>query len=426
MPAWDSTKDIKVVDIIYNRCAGLDVHKKSVVACRVWRSDTGKRACEIERFGTTTSEILRLSDWLSSAGITNVAMESTGVFWKPVWNLLEANFELILVNPQHIKQVPGRKTDTKDSEWIATLMEHGLLRASFVPPAPQRAFREMTRTRSMFIRERADMVNRVQKILEDANIKLASVASDVMGVSGRAMINAMIEGQSDPKILADLAKHRMRSKIDQLEEALLGQMRPHHRAILKQLLSVIDSLDRSITAMDKEIEAACAPFKEAVERLSTMSGIGLSTAQMILSEIGTDMSAFPSDDHLCAWAGVAPGNNESAGKRLSGRVRKGNQSLRTALVQSAHAAARTKNTYMAALFKRIAARRGAKRAIIAVAHAMLKAIYHMLEAGTNYQELGVDYFDKVDPKRTEHRLIRRLTAMGYYITKTTEAIPDPA
>jgi transposase len=377
---------------------------------------------ETRTFGTMTADILSLGEWLGLAGVTHVAMESTGVYWKPIWNLLEGSFTLWLVNPQHIKQVPGRKTDVKDAEWIATLMEHGLLKPSFVPPAPQRALREMTRMRSTIIRQRSEMLNRVQKVLEDANIKLASVASDAMGVSGRAMIEAMIGGETDPKILADLALGRLRKKQDDLERALLGSVSAHHKIILQELLNLVDSMDKSIGKLDDEIETACAPFIEAVDRLDKVTGIGVPTAQMVLSEIGTDMSKFPSDGHICAWAGVAPGNHESAGKRKSGKTRKGCQSLRTGLMQAAHAAARSKDTYLSALYRRIAARRGKKRAIVAVAHAMLKIIYHMLTKGTTYQELGADHFDKLNPKRTANRLIKRLEQLGYAVTRANEAM----
>ena len=410
------------MDVIYPRCAGLDVHKQTVVACRVVRAVSGKRVSEVRTFGTMTGDILALAEWLEMAEVTHVAMESTGVYWKPIWNILESSFQLMLVNPQHFKQVPGRKTDVKDAQWLAELLEVGLLRPSFIPPKPQRALREMTRMRNTFIRQRAEMVNRVQKVLEDANIKLASVASDVLGVSGRAMIDKMISGETDPKVLADLAVRRLRNKQEELEKALLGRVEAHHRIILEQLIGLIDSMDKSIAALDKEIEERCAPFAAAVEKLDTITGVGPSTAQLILSEVGADMSPFPTDGRLCAWAGVAPGNNESAGKRLSGRTRKGNQSLRAGLVQAAHAAARSKDTYLAALYRRIAARRGKKRAIIAVAHAILKIVYHMLKDGTDYIELGHDYFDKLNPKRTANRLIKRLEEMGYSIAKNPEAM----
>ena len=419
-PAEFNTLEVFELDILFPHCAGLDVHKKTVVACRIARAVSGKRVMETRTFGTMTADILLLGEWLEMACVTHIAMESTGVYWKPIWNLLESNFTLWLVNPQHIKQVPGRKTDVKDAEWIGTLMEHGLLKPSFVPPAPQRALREMTRMRSTIVRQRSEMLNRVQKVLEDANIKLASVASDAMGVSGRAMIEAMISGESDPKVLADMALGKLRKKHDELERALLGSVNAHHKIILQQLLDLIDGMDKSISVLDAEIESRCAPFNEAVARLDEISGIGVTTAQMVLSEIGTDMSKFPSDGHLCAWAGVAPGNNESAGKRQSGKTRKGNQSLRAGLVQAAHAAARSKDTYLSALYRRIAARRGKKRAIIAVAHAILKIIYHMLKNETHYKDLGANYFDKLNPARTVNRFIKRLQELGYSVTKTTE------
>ena len=408
------------MDVVNPWCAGLDVHKKVIAACCIRRDAAGERVLERRTFGTMTEDILSLSQWLQAREVSVVAMESTGVYWKPIWNILEGDFQLMLVNPQHIKQVPGRKTDVKDAEWIATLLEHGLLRASFVPPAPQRAVRELTRTRTTFIRQRAEMVNRVQKVLEDANIKLASVATDVLGVSGRAMIEQMIVGETDPKVLADLAAGRLRKKTEALEQALLGHVQAHHRLILHEMMQQIDSMDRSIAVLDHEIEARCAPFTEAVEQLDTITGVGPATAQMILSEVGTDLSAFPSAEHLCAWAGVAPGNHESGGKRLSGRIRKGNQSLKTGLVQAAHTAARSKDTYLSALYRRLAARRGKKRAVMAVAHAILKIVYHMLKRGTSYLELGGDFFDKLNPRRTANRLIQRLEEMGYSVTKPQE------
>lgn len=414
------------MDIVFPNCAGLDVHKQTVVACRIARRLNGKREMETRTFGTMTADILSLSEWLGLADVTHIAMESTGVYWKPIWNLLEASFTLWLVNPQHIKQVPGRKTDVKDAEWIATLMEHGLLKPSFVPPAPQRALREMTRMRSTIIRQRSEMLNRVQKILEDANIKLASVASNAMGVSGRAMIEAMIGGEADPTVLADLARGRLRQRHNDLERALLGNMSAHHRIILQELLNLVDSMDTSISVLDREVEAACAPFVEAVERLDGITGIGVATAQTVISEIGTDMSKFPSDAHLCAWAGVAPGNNESAGKRRSGKTRKGNQSLRTGLVQAANAAAKSKDTYLSALYRRIAARRGRKRAIIAVAHAILKIVYHMLTNGTSYKELGADHFDKLNPERIANRLIKRIEKLGYSVIPPNAAVQAAA
>lgn len=414
--------------VLFPRCAGLDVHKDTIVACRLARNINGKRVIEIRTFGTTTADILALAEWLEMAEVTHVAMESTGVYWRPIWNLLEGFFTLILVNPRDVKQVPGRKTDTNDAQWIAELLEHGLLRASFVPPAPQRALREMTRMRSTFVRQRAELVNRVQKILETANIKLSSVATDVLGVSGRAMIEAMVSGETDPKVLAAKAVGRLRNKSEALEKALHGKVEEHHRVILEQLLALIDALDKSIVALDEKIEAACGrieqggvPFKEAVVRLDTIPGVARVTAELLVSEIGTDMSRFPTAEHVCAWAGVAPGNNESAGKRRSGRTRNGNRALKIGLTLAAHSAARTKNTYLSALYRRIAARRGKKRAIMAVAHAILKMAYYMIVRGTDYHELGADYFDKLKPKNAAKRLITRLQNMGY----TVSGGPEP-
>jgi transposase len=419
--------------VINPRCAGLDVHKDTVVACRLARDIGGKRVIEIRTFGTTTADILALLEWLEMAEVTHVAMESTGVYWRPIWNLLEGNFELILVNPRDVKQVPGRKTDANDAQWIAELLEHGLLRASFVPPASQRALREMTRMRSTLVHQRAELVNRVQKILETANIKLGSVATDVLGVSGRAMIDAMVSGETDPKVLAAKAVGRLRKKSDALEKALEGKVEEHHRLILEQLLALIDGFDKSIDALDEKIDAACGkieqagiPFSRAVAHLDTIPGVGTDTAKVMVSEMGTDMSRFPTADHACAWTGVAPGNNESAGKRRSGRTRPGNRSLKTALVVAAHSAARTKNTYLSALYRRVAARRGKKRAIVAVAHAILKMAYHMIIRDTDYHELGADYFDKLKPKNTAKRLITRLTSLGYTVSRGPETMPVAA
>ena len=343
---------------IYERVAGLDVHKKVIVACIQILQTDGNWQVEKRNFGTMTADLLVLSDWLLSHEISHVAMESTGEYWKPVFNILENNFEVIIVNAQHICKVPGRKTDQSDAEWIAELMQYGLLKASFIPPLGQRELRELTRYRSTFVRERATLVNRVQKALESANIKLASVASDVLGVSGRAMLNALIEGKATPSEMADLAKGRMREKREELNKALEGRVKPHHRFVLTELLCQIDSLDEAIARFDEQIKDYCRPFEEAVTQLDTIPGVARQTAEIIVSEIGVDMSRFPTADHLAAWAGVAPGNNESAGKRRSGKTRPGNKSLRAALNQAAHGAAHTKNTYLTAQYQRLAARRG--------------------------------------------------------------------
>ncbi|MBD2731436.1 IS110 family transposase [Nostoc sp. FACHB-892] len=403
------------MQVVYTHCAGLDVHKKTVVACVITPKESGQWQKQIRTFGTMTKDLLNLSDWLTSHNCSHVAMESTGEYWRPVFNILEGNFEVMLVNARHIKAVPGRKTDIKDSQWIAELLQHGLLRPSFIPPVEQRDLRDLTRHRSNFIRERVNLVNRVQKVLEAANIKLASVASDVMGVSGRAMLAAIVEGNSTPELMAGLAKGTMSKKHDLLVPALEGRVRPHQKFILAQLLAQIDSIDSSIALFDQQIEEYCHPFDQAVELVDTIPGIARRTAEIIVSEIGTDMSRFPSAEHLAAWAGVAPGNYESGGKKLSDSTRKGNRVLRTILVQAAHALARTK-TYLAAQFRRLSARRGKKRAAVAVAHSILVIAYHLISRQEPYKDLGADYFDKQRPESVKKRLIKRLEKLGYQVT----------
>jgi transposase len=411
---------------LYERCAGLDVHKKTVVACVIQPDGQGGWQRETRTFSTMTVDLLALSDWLTACGCTHVAMESTGDYWKPVFNLLEGNFEVWLVNPQHVKAVPGRKTDVKDAEWLAELLRHGLLRPSFIPPVAQREMRDLTRYRSTFIRERATLVNRLQKVLEDANIKLASVATDVMGVSGRAMLAELIAGQTDPTRLAELAKGRLREKRPQLAKALEGRVKPHHRFVLTELLCQIDNLDETVARFDEQIqERLTAPFEEAVMLLDTIPGVARRAAEMIVAEIGTDMSCFPSADDLAAWAGVAPGNHESAGKRYSGKTRKGNRTLRTVLTQAAHSATRTK-TYLAAQYRRLAARRGKKRAILAVAHSILVMAYHMLNRKEPYREAGVDYFDRFRSEEVAKRLLKRLQSLGYEVALTKAVGPRAA
>jgi transposase len=361
-----------------------------------------------------TGDLLNLSDWLTTHGCSHVAMESTGEYWRPVFNILEGSFEVMLVNARHIKAVPGRKTDIKDAQWIAELLQHGLLRASFIPPIEQRDLRDLTRHRSNFIRERVNLVNRVQKVLESANIKLASVASDVMGVSGRAMLKALIEDESSPEMMANLAKGALVQKHDLLIQALEGRVRPHQRFILAELLTQIDTIDQTLTRFDQEIENYCRPFEQAVEFLDTIPGVARRTAEIIVSEIGTDMSRFPSAEHLAAWAGLAPGNYESGGKKLNSKTRKGNRVLRTILVQAAHALARTK-TYLAAQYSRLAGRRGKKRAAIAVGHSILVIAYHLISRQEPYQDLGADYFDQQKPEKVKKRLIKRLEKLGYQV-----------
>jgi len=404
------------MEVLYSRCAGLDVHKRTVTAaCRLREAD-GSEPVKTRTFSTMTGSLLKLAEWLAQEQVTHVAMESTGEYWKPVYNLLEGCFEVWVVNSHHVKNLPGRKTDAKDAEWLSELLQHGLVRASFIPPAPQRDLRELTRCRTNFVRERVNVCNRIQKMLESANIKLASVASDVLGVSGRAMLDALVAGQENPAALAELSRGRMRKKKEELEEALCGRMRAHHRIMLREMLRQIDSLDESITRLEQAILEYCAPFEEAIALADTIPGIARPTAEALISEVGADMSRFPTANHLCAWAGVAPGNRESAGKRFSSRVRQGNRSLRSALVQAAHAAARSRGTYLSAQFHRIAARRGKKRAVFAVAHSILRALYYMLSRRQEYKDLGDDYFDKRKPERTTQQLVSRLNSLGYEVT----------
>lgn len=401
--------------IIYPNVAGLDVHKRTVVAAVIVPAASGGWHQEKRTFGTMTADLLALSDWLMGHGVTHVAMESTGEYWKPIFNILEEGFEVILVNAQHLSRVPGRKTDQSDAEWIAELMQCGLLKASFIPPVGQRELRELTRFRSTFVQERATLVNRVQKVLEGANIKLGSVASDVMGVSGRLMLAAIIEGQASPEEMADLAKGRLRDKRAALVQALTGRVKAHHRFVLTELLCQIDSLDETIARFDEEIEAYCRPFEEAVALLDTIPGVSRTVAEIIVSEIGVDMSRFPTARHLAAWAGVAPGNNESGGKRRSGRTRKGNKPLGAALNQASHAASRTK-TYLGAQYGRIAPRRGKKKAIMAVSHSILVIAYYLIKRKEPYHDLGADYFDKQRPEATAKRLLKRLERLGYEVS----------
>lgn len=400
------------MQVVYERCCGLDVHKKSVVACVV--TPEGK---ETQSFGTMTADLLALADWLEAKGVTHVAMESTGVYWKPIYNLLEGHdLALLVVNAQHIKAVPGRKTDVKDAEWIADLLRHGLVRGSRIPDRGERELRELVRYRKSLIRERATAVNRVQKVLEGANIKLSSVATDVLGKSGRAMLEAMVTGITDPKVLAAMARGRMQGKQAQLEQALRGLMGAHQRLLLTSQLRHIDFLDQEIEQLSREIAEWMRPFEEALGRAETVPGIGLKTAQMILSEIGTDMRGFPTAGHLASWAGMCPGNNESAGKRKSGKTRKGSPWLREALIEAAWAAARSKNTYLSAQYHRIAARRGAKRAVVAVGHTILIILYHILKDGTVYNDLGANYFDERDKTATLRRAVQRIEKLGYKVT----------
>jgi transposase len=404
------------MEIVYERCCGLDVHKRVVVACRIVPGAAGTPSKEIRTFGAMTRDLLALADWLREAGCTHVAMESTGVFWKPIYNVLEGQFEVLVVNAAHIKAVPGRKTDVRDAEWIADLLRHGLLRASFIPDRPQRELRELTRYRTTLVQERATAVNRLQKVLEGANIKLASVATDVVGKTGRQILQALVAGTTDGAALAQLARGRLREKIPQLEQALTGQFGAHHRFLIAEQLAHVDFLEAALERVSAEIGARLRPVEQDLERLQTIPGGGRRTAEVLIAELGVDLTRFPSPRHLTSWAGLCPGNDESAGKRRSGRTRKGSPWLRKALVEAAQAAAHTKETYLAAQYHRLAARRGAKRAAVAVAHSLLVIVYVLLTRPQDqYRDLGSQYFDERDRQAVQRRLVRRLESLGYSV-----------
>jgi transposase len=401
------------MDRVNPRCAGLDVHKDSVYACA--RVD-GKSYTE--RFGTTSRELLRLGDWLAGHGVTVVAMESTGVFWRPVWNLLEGRVELMLVNARHVKQVPGRKTDVTDCQWLAELLEHGLLRPSFVPPRPQRELRELTRQRTQLLGDRARVVNRVHKTLEGANLKLASVATDVMGKSGRAILDALVDGELSPEQMAELVHRRMEAKKPRLREALVGRVTDHHRFMLRQLLRQADDLDALVEALDARIEAVMSPSeREAVRRLDEVPGFDVRTGQNVIAEVGTDMTRFATPRHLASWAGMCPGNDRSAGKRRGGRTRQANRWLKAALTQAAWGAGRTRRSYFSAQHARLTTRRGVKRATVAVAHSLLVVVHRLLsDPTTPYADLGAGYFERPnDPQRQAAQMVRRLERLGYKV-----------
>lgn len=400
------------MEVMHPRCAGLDVHKDSVVACV--RIHEGAKHV-VETFGTTTKSLLALSDWLGEHEVTHVAMEATGVYWKPVWHVLEESFELVLANAMHIKNVPGRKTDVNDATWIADLLAHGLIRSSFVPPTAIQDMRTLLRTRKQLVRERAQHVLRIQKTLEDANLKIASVVSDVVGTSGRAILKALIDGETDPEKLLAKTTGRLRCERGALIEALRGRVRPPHRFLLKLHVEQIEALEKSIATIDTEVGATLDPFREQATRLTTMPGISDLAAQVILSEIGLDMMRFPTAGHLISWAGLCPRNDESAGKRRSTRLRPGAPWLKAVLVQCAWAAARSRSGYLRAQFLRLKSRRGPKKAIMAVAASMLTAAYYMLRDAADYRDLGTDYFDRADKAKITNRLVRRLKDLGYEV-----------
>lgn len=402
------------MEVLHPRCAGLDVHKDSVVACvRIQQGPEVVR--HVQTFGTTTEALLKLGDWLSGHQVTDVAMEATGVYWKPVWHVLDGTFALILANAMHIKNVPGRKTDVNDATWIADLLAHGLIRASFVPPTAIQDMRTLVRTRKQLVRERGQHVQRIQKTLEDANVKIASVVSDVTGTSGRAILKALIEGKTRPEELLGATTGRLRANESTLIESLRGRVRSPHRFLLKLHLGQIDALEQSIAEIDKEVGALLDPFREKSKRLMTMPGVSDVVAQVLVSEIGVDMSRFSTSGHLISWAGLCPRNDESAGKRRSTRLRQGAPWLKTTLVQAAWAAARCKQGYLPAQFFRIKSRRGPKKAIMAVAASMLTAAYHILRDDVDYRDLGSDYFDRTDRKKTADRLVKRLGDLGFTV-----------
>lgn len=451
----------ELITVMFERCCGLDIHKKIIVACLLIREATGKLKKEIRTFPTMTSGLLELLDWLKSARCSHVAMESTGVFWKPIFNILEGEMEVLLVNAQHIKAVPGRKTDVKDAEWIASLLQHGLLRASFVPPRPQRDLRELTRTRKTLIEERARIVNRIQKVLEDANIKLSSVVTDITGKSAQDILHALLSGENDPQRLAGMARGRLKSKQKELAQAVQGTLREHHQFVLKQHLAHLEFLDTQILAFDQEIaqmlglhepeepeppdpgssekkperqrnaDAASVPpitegsrekrmaspeeMRRAIEHLDAITGISRRTAEVVLAEIGLNMDRFASEEHLASWIGLCPGNKVSAGKRLSGKTTKGNRWLRTALIEAAQGAASSKHTFLGAYYRRLSQRIGKRKAIVALAHRILIIIYRVLKEGQEFEEKGEQYASEKERETSKRRALRRLEQLGYEV-----------
>jgi transposase len=403
------------MEVVHPRCCGIDVHQASLAVC-VSVKEGGKTEKYKLCCGTTTAELLRLADWLHGYQVTHVAMEATGVYWKPVWHILEAQFELLLANPVQVQALRGRKTDLKDGERIADFMQHGLLEGSFVPPQPIQQLRDLTRSRTTLKQEQVRIGNRIRKVLEDANIKLASVMSDVMGVSGRAMLRAMVRGESDPEALAQLARKRLRGKIPVLRQAATGTLNEHHRFLLEQWLAHWDELVERIAKFEQRIEEQMRPFAPAVETWMSLPGVDRITAWTMVAELGADMSQFPDAAHAASWAGLCPGQEESAGKRKSGRTRRGNVWLRRALTQAAWGASLSKGSYFKAFSHRLAARKGKKRAIMAVAHALLSTGYILLWTGRKFSDLGEDYFDRLDRERLTKRLVKRLESLGHQVS----------
>jgi len=406
------------MQVMYERCAAIDVHQKTAVTTAMITQPDGSLHKQTRTFATMTRDLLALDDWLRAQDITVVAMESTGVYWHPIFNILEEGRTIILVNAQHMKAVPGRKTDVKDSEWLADLLRHGLLKASFINPKPIRELRDLTRYRKTLVQERSQEVNRLQKLLEGANIKLAAVATDVLGKSGRDMLEAVMGGEQDAQALAALARGRLRAKLPDLRLALEGRVQAHHRFLLQRILAHIDFLEQSIAQVEHEIAQHLSPFEEAMDLVQSIPGLQATTSAGILAEIGADMTRFPSEKHLASWAGVCPGNKQSAGKRLSGKTTQGNTHLQALLGEAAWAAARTKGTYLSAFYHRIARRRGKKKAIVAQEHKLLVIIYHVLLTKKPYSDLGADYFDQREKTRLERHHIQRLEHLGYTVTLT--------
>jgi transposase len=402
--------------VLSPKSAGLDVHKKTVVGCVMQTHPSGEVSSNIRTFATTTAGLLALADWLSTQQVEQVAMESTGVYWRPVFNILEGSFKVILVNAQHMKAVPGRKTDAKDSEWLAELLSYGLLEASFIPPKPIRDLRDLVRYRKTLVYERADEVNRLQKVLETANIKLSSVASDVLGKSGRAMIDGLIGGESSPEELANLARGRLKKKIPELRDALLGRVDSHHRILLTHILAHIEFLEGALEQLFEQIQPYLAPYEEAIELLTSIPAVGEESAASILGEIGADMSCFPSAAHLASWAGLCPGNRQSGGKRLSGKMRKGNARLKATLTEVVWVLSHMKDNYLSAQYHRLARRLGKKKAVMAVSHSIIVIIYHLLHDKVPYSDLGATYFEELDKERIKKSSVRRLEGLGYKVS----------
>lgn len=404
------------MQVMHERCAGLDVHKKTVVACVMISQPNGGVEKHSVTFGTMTPDILALSDWLKSYAVTDVAMESTGVYWRPIYQLLEDQFRLVVANAQQIKRMPGRKTDVTDAEWLVDVFRHGLIAPSFVPPQSQRELRELTRQRSGVISRRTQCVNELHRTLEGTNIKLSSVATDITGVSALDMLNHLLAGQTDPEVLVELARGRLRKKIPQLRRALQGVVRAHQQLILSQLLAEIETHEEHIEALGIEITKRLAGEQEIIERLDKIPGVNRRVAEVVVAELGTDMKRFGSASRACAWSGMCPANRQSGGRRYPARSRFGNKHLKSALAEAGQAAGRSKETYLGAQFRRITARRGSKRAVLAVGHSILTIAYHMIDRGTSFKELGADYFDRRNPEQVKNRLVKKLEKLGYKVT----------